>query len=91
VTGDARTILVDHRERGSGVPEALLRLGLSTEVLALEVGDYIVAEGVGAERKTVPDLHRCIANRRLWRQWQVSEWTSSERISSSRGTISTEA
>jgi DNA excision repair protein ERCC-4 len=68
VTGVALTILVDHRERGSGVPAALEQLGICTETLALEVGDYIVGEGVGVERKTIRDLHRCIEDRRLWRQ-----------------------
>ena len=45
-----------------------MRLGVSVEVALLDVGDYIVAEGVGVERKTVRDLHRCVANGRLWRQ-----------------------
>jgi ERCC4-type nuclease len=68
VTPDPLTILVDHRERGSKVPGALERLGLSIELVALQVGDYIVGDRVGAERKTVRDFHRSIANRRLWRQ-----------------------
>jgi len=68
VTVGPWTILIDHRERGSGVSQALERLGLSIEVVALDVGDYIVAERVGAERKTIRDLHRSIAERRLWRQ-----------------------
>ncbi len=48
--------------------EELLRLGVTVEVESLEVGDYLVGERVGAERKTTRDLHRCVANRRLWRQ-----------------------
>jgi ERCC4-type nuclease len=62
------TILVDHRESRSPVPVELARLGLSLEFLELKVGDYVVGGRYGAERKTVRDLHRSIANRRLWRQ-----------------------
>jgi ERCC4-type nuclease len=43
-------------------------MGASIELVALEVGDYIVGEGRGAERKTIRDLHRSVAERRLWRQ-----------------------
>ncbi len=68
VTTNPLTILVDHRERGSRVPDALARRGISIEWVALEVGDYIVGEACGVERKTISDLHRSIANRRLWRQ-----------------------
>lgn len=68
VTPAPLTILVDHRESGSRVPEELERLGLSIEFLTLEVGDYVVGDGYAAERKTVADLHRSIADRRLWRQ-----------------------
>ena len=68
MTGTPLTILVDHRERVSGVADQLVRLGVSVELTVLEVGDYVVAEGVGVERKTVRDLHRCVSSRRLWRQ-----------------------
>lgn len=62
------TILVDHRERAPDVCDALTRLEVRVEHADLPVGDYIVAERVGVERKTVKDLHRSIVNRRLWRQ-----------------------
>jgi ERCC4-type nuclease len=62
------TILADHRERASGIPEALVGLGFAVELSSIPVADYLVAEGVGVERKTGGDLHRSIVNRRLWRQ-----------------------
>ena len=62
------TILVDHRERCAQVREELGRLGVVVEDAVLPVADFIVAERVGVERKTIRDLHRSIANRRLWRQ-----------------------
>ncbi len=40
--------------------EALLRLGLSVALESLPVADYLVAERIGVERKTVGDLHRSI-------------------------------
>jgi ERCC4-type nuclease len=62
------TILVDHRETPSGVLGVLERLSVDAKVVSLPVADYIVARGVGVERKRVGDLHRCVANGRLWTQ-----------------------
>jgi ERCC4-type nuclease len=62
------TILVDHRETPSGVLGVLEELSVDTKVVSLPVADYIVARGVGVERKRVDDLHRCVANGRLWTQ-----------------------
>ena len=65
---ESLTIPADYREKSCGVAEELATLGVSIEFRALEVGDYLVGAGVGAERKTVRDLHRSIGDRRLWRQ-----------------------
>jgi ERCC4-type nuclease len=62
------TILVDHGERSSGVPAYLRCLGIGVEYRALDVSDYIVGASTGIERKSISDLHRSIANGRLWRQ-----------------------
>lgn len=62
------TILVDHRERSSGVTEVLRALRVEVRETTLPLGDYMVARGVGIERKTVADLHRSIRDRRLWFQ-----------------------
>jgi len=62
------TILVDYRERGSGVVEALRRHDTCFAETKLEIADYVVAQGVGIERKTVRDLHASIRDGRLWTQ-----------------------
>jgi len=68
VAEEPLTILIDYRERCGGVAEELVSFDMSIEFRGLEVADYLVGERVGAERKTVRDLHRSIADRRLWRQ-----------------------
>jgi len=62
-------IVVDQRERGSSVPEALMRLEefeLSFE--CLRVGDYKVPDRLLFERKTLPDFVASIKDGRLFRQ-----------------------
>ena len=65
------TIVVDGGEMRSGVPAAVARLGARVDVAALPVADYLVADGIGVERKTVTDLHRSIDDGRLWAQLGV--------------------
>jgi DNA excision repair protein ERCC-4 len=62
------TIVADAGELRSGVPDALRALGVSVDVASLPAGDYLVGDAVAVERKTVADLHRSIANGRLWSQ-----------------------
>jgi Fanconi anemia group M protein len=62
------TILVDHRERAGSLIETLGRQGARVETAVLQVGDYVVGDRVGIERKAVADLHRSIRDRRLWTQ-----------------------
>jgi len=61
-------IYVDVRERGSGVPEALARLGAAVIYEQLGVGDYVVSDRVVVERKTVPDLAESLFDGRLFDQ-----------------------
>jgi DNA excision repair protein ERCC-4 len=61
------TILVDTEERHSPLPAHLLGLGFDLELVPLEVGDYVVGRWM-VERKTVADLHRSVANGRIWGQ-----------------------
>jgi len=61
-------IYVDVRERGSGVPEALTRLGAAVIYEQLGVGDYIVSDRVVVERKTVADLAESVFDGRLFDQ-----------------------
>ena len=58
-------VYVDYREKGSGVPEALSRLGAVVVYDRLGVGDYVVSDRVAVERKTVPDLAESLFDGRL--------------------------
>jgi len=62
------TILADHRERRSGVPDALKAIGVHVEETSLALADFVVAPGIGVERKSIGDFHRSIADGRLWSQ-----------------------
>lgn len=61
----ARRIVVDERERKSGIPELLSKAGLATETKMLPVADYIVGPGTAVERKTVRDLVASVFDGRL--------------------------
>jgi DNA excision repair protein ERCC-4 len=61
-------IVADTGEVRSGLPAALEDIGATVQITALRVADYVVASGIGVERKTVADLHRSIAIGRLWGQ-----------------------
>jgi DNA excision repair protein ERCC-4 len=62
-------IVVDDRERWSGVPEALAELpGVTVETARLGLGDYVVDDRLVVERKTVTDLADSLCDRRLFRQ-----------------------
>jgi ERCC4-type nuclease len=50
-------IVVDLRERGSGVPALLIEHGVDVELRRLSAGDYAVGGGGVVERKTVRGLH----------------------------------
>jgi DNA excision repair protein ERCC-4 len=62
------TILVDRRERASGVPEALRQRGLRVEWATLTAGDYVPATRTVVERKRFSDLSRTISTGCLWQQ-----------------------
>ncbi len=63
-------VVVDDRERASGVPEALEALGVRTTYRMLDVGDYIISEGIIVERKQVTDFLTSLFNGRLFDQAQ---------------------
>ncbi len=62
-------VVVDHREFGSGVPEAL-RLWQDAVVVAsaLASADYVIDETIGIERKTGSDFAKSLFDGRLFRQ-----------------------
>ncbi len=49
-------VIIDQRELRSPVAKELDRLGCDIKFLTCEVGDYILSERVGCERKTPPDF-----------------------------------
>ena len=61
-------VVVDIRERGSGVPEHLADRGITVEFKSLSVGDYVVGNGAIVARKTVRGLHLDLVAGRFWRQ-----------------------
>lgn len=61
-------IVVDERERQSGIPEELVRLKAVVDYARLLVGDYIVAPDSAVERKSVRDLVMSIYDGRLFSQ-----------------------
>ncbi len=61
-------IIVDERERKSGIPDLLKSIGVNAEVKTLPVGDYIVAPETVVERKSISDLMSSIFDGRLFDQ-----------------------
>ena len=61
-------IVVDEREKKSGIPDLLKGTGINLEIKTLPVGDYIVAPETVVERKTVSDLVSSVFDGRLFDQ-----------------------
>ena len=61
-------IIVDERERKSGIPDLLKSVGLNIEMKTLPIGDYIVAPETIVERKSIRDLMASIFDGRLFDQ-----------------------
>lgn len=61
-------IVVDRRERNSGIPELLRQSGVFVDFATLKVGDYIVFNNVAIERKTISDLLSSFYDGRLFIQ-----------------------
>ena len=61
-------IIVDDRERKSGIPDLLKSVGLNLEIKTLPVGDYIVAPETIIERKSIRDLMSSVFDGRLFDQ-----------------------
>ena len=61
-------MLVDHRERGSGIPQALIDAGVDVQLTDLPVGDYVLGPSLAVERKGPSDLGASIRDGRLFDQ-----------------------
>jgi DNA excision repair protein ERCC-4 len=65
---DVGPVLVDYRERGSSVPDALIAAGLDVELTDLPVGDYVLGPRLAVERKGPDDLGASIRDGRIFDQ-----------------------
>lgn len=61
-------IVVDERERNSGISDLLKKAGAIVDIAQLPVGDYIVSPETAVERKTIYDLVHSIYDGRLFVQ-----------------------
>lgn len=61
-------VLVDHRERSSTIPAALVAAGLDVRLTDLPVGDYVLGPGLAVERKGPNDLGASIRDGRIFDQ-----------------------
>jgi len=61
-------IVVDERERKSGIPDLLKEVGVKVELKNLPVGDYIVASETVIERKSIYDFISSVFDGRLFDQ-----------------------
>jgi ERCC4-type nuclease len=61
-------VLVDHRERESTIPDALVAAGLEVQLTDLPVGDYVLGPDLAIERKGPTDLGASIRDGRIFDQ-----------------------
>ena len=61
-------MVVDERERKSGIPDLLKEVGVKVELKNLPVGDYIVASETVVERKSIYDFISSVFDGRLFDQ-----------------------
>ena len=61
-------IIIDERERKSGIPKLLKDIGVNVEIKTLPIGDYIVSHETVVERKSINDLIASIFDGRLFDQ-----------------------
>jgi len=60
-------VIVDEREKSSGVPDLLRNLGLLVDYRMLEIGDYVIS-GYAIERKEKNDFLRSLYSGRIFDQ-----------------------
>ncbi len=61
-------MIIDEREKKSGIPDLLKQIGVKVEMMNLPVGDYIVAPETIVERKSVNDFISSVFDGRLFDQ-----------------------
>ncbi len=68
MTKERVRIVVDEREKQSGIPDELAKLKAMVDFAQLKVGDYIVAPDSAVERKSIRDFVKSIYDGRLFAQ-----------------------
>jgi DNA excision repair protein ERCC-4 len=68
-------VVADERERPSGVPDELAKLGVRVYFTNLPVADYVLSPEVAVERKTVADLISSVYDSRIF--YQAAKMSSS--------------
>ena len=61
-------IIIDEREKKSGIPKLLSSIGIKTEIKTLLIGDYIVGPETVIERKSIQDFISSVFDGRLFDQ-----------------------
>ena len=61
-------VVADERERASGVPEELSKLGVRVYFSQLTVADYVLTPEIAVERKTVQDFISSVYDSRIFYQ-----------------------
>jgi Fanconi anemia group M protein len=61
-------VYVDTREQNSAIASKLEEIGVDVREKMLEVGDYVLSDGIVAERKTIGDFLQSIVDGRLFEQ-----------------------
>jgi len=61
-------IVIDDRERASGICTMLESYNIPCEVQRLDIGDYLINDHIFIERKTVVDFIRCLRDQNLFLQ-----------------------
>ncbi|MDA3906791.1 MAG: helix-hairpin-helix domain-containing protein [Bacteroidales bacterium] len=62
------TIIVDNREKKSGIPDILFKKGIPVVLKQLAAGDYIIGGDIIIERKTKTDFVQSIINGHIFNQ-----------------------
>lgn len=70
-------VVVDERERQSGVPDALSKLNVRVYYSTLRVADYVISPEIAVERKSISDFISSVYDGRLF--VQASEISASYR------------
>lgn len=73
-------VIVDDREKASGVPDLLRMFGLLVEFRMLDIGDYVISPECAIERKEARDFVKSLFSGRLFNQAYILAESYSRRV-----------